>query len=121
MATAPVSLRLPDNVAEKVRTIAALEHRSFAETVRLLTEEALKLREYPAITFVDGPTGRRARFLQGPDIWEVLEPYILSGKDWSALQQSYPFLDEALLRLAVRYYEAYPEEVEARIALNQGT
>jgi hypothetical protein len=119
MASAPVSLRLGDDLAEKVRGIAALERRSFADTVRLLTEEAIKLREFPMITFVNGPTGRRARFLQGPDIWEVLEPYVLAGKDWDALRQSYPHLDEATLRTAIRYYETYPDEIDARIAINQ--
>jgi hypothetical protein len=50
----------------------------------------------------------------------VLAPYLLAGKDWAALRASYPDLDEALLRVAVRFYEASPKEVEARIALNQG-
>jgi hypothetical protein len=35
------------------------------------------------------------------------------------LRQSYPEVDEATLRTALRYYEAYPEEIEARIARNQ--
>jgi uncharacterized protein (DUF433 family) len=116
----PMSVRLPAIIEEKVRRIAVLEQRSLAETVRLLTEEALKIREFPEITFTAGPTGRRATFIAGPDVWEVLEPYLLAGKGWAALRASYPDLDEALLRVAVRFYEAYPEEIEARIALNQG-
>jgi hypothetical protein len=116
----PMSVRLPAITEEKVRRIAVLEHRSLAETVRILTEEALKLREFPELTFTDGPTGRRATLISGPDVWEVLEPYLLAGKDWAALRASYPDLDEALLRVAVRYYDAYPEEIEARVALNQG-
>ncbi|MHB0874982.1 MAG: hypothetical protein ACYC5O_02935 [Anaerolineae bacterium] len=115
----PTSLRLPRAMAEKVRTIATLEHRSFAEMVRVLTEEAIKMREFPDIVFTDGPTGRRATLRGGPDVWEVIEPYLLAGKDWSVLRQSYPEMDEAKLRVAVRYYESYPDEIEARIALNQ--
>lgn len=115
----PVSLRLPRAVAEKVRSIATLERRSLADTVRVLTEEAIKAREFPDIIFVDGPTGRRATFRDGPDVWEIVEPYVLAGKDWTVLRESYPDLDEAKLRAAVRYYESYPEELEARIALNQ--
>ncbi len=115
----PVSLRLPKEMAEKVRRIAASEHRSTAEMVRVLTEEAIKMREFPDIVFTSGPTGRRATFRDGLDIWEVIEPYLLSGKDWLVLRQSYPEVDEAVLRAAVRYYESYPEEIEARIALNQ--
>jgi hypothetical protein len=117
--TSPLSLRLPGPLDEKVRAIAALEHRSVAETVRVLAEEAVKMREFPDVLFVDGPTGRRARFVQGPDVWEVLEPYVLDGRRWEVLCESYPELDEGLLRAAVRYYESYPAEIDARVALNQ--
>ena len=116
--TAPISVRLPRATEQKVRTLAAIEHRSLAEMVKLLAEEALKAREFPEITFTDGPTGRRATLINGPDVWEVIEPYLLADKDWQALRESYPHLDEALLRTAIRYYEAYPGELEARIALN---
>lgn len=119
MRDSPVSVQLPPDVAEKVRAIANLEHRTIEETVQVLTEEALKLREFPEITFVEGPTGRRARLRRGPEVWEVLEPYVLAGRSWDTLKESYPFLDEALLREAVRYYEAYPRESDARIARNQ--
>lgn len=53
-----------------------------------------------------------------PDVWEVLEPYITAGHDWQTLRDSYPDLDEGLLLTALRYYEAYPDEIEARIRLN---
>jgi uncharacterized protein (DUF433 family) len=115
---APISVRLPRTTEQKVRTLAAIEHRSLAEMVKLLAEEALKAREFPEITFTDGPTGRRATLINGPDVWEVIEPYFLAGKDWQALRESYPHLDEPLLRTAIRYYEAYPDEIEARITLN---
>ncbi|MBI4494891.1 MAG: hypothetical protein HY690_19120 [Chloroflexi bacterium] len=108
-------------MAEKVRRIAASEHRSFAEMLRVLTEEAVKMREFPDIVFTNGPTGRRATFRDGLDVWEIIEPYLLAGKDWSALRQSYPEVDEGKLRAAVRYYESYPDEIEARIALNQAS
>ncbi len=119
MVASPVSLRLPEEMAEKVRHLAALEHRSLAEMVRILTEEAIKMREFPDIVFTNGPTGRRATFRNGLDVWEVLEPYVLAGKDWGVLGRSYPDMDEARLRIAVRYYQSYPQEIDARIALNQ--
>ena len=115
----PVSLRLPRQTAEKIQRIAAIEHRSLAEMVRVLAEEALKTREFPEIVFAEGATGRRARFWDGPDVWEIVEPYVLAGKDWSVLRDSYPDEPEAKLRAAIRYYEVYPDEIEARIALNQ--
>ena len=117
----PVSLRLPEEIARKVQTIATLQQRSAADTVRILTEEAIKGREFPEIVIVEGPTGRRATLRDGLDVWEVLEPYIVAGRDWLALRESYPDVDGAKLRLAVRYYESYPDEIEARNALNQGS
>jgi uncharacterized protein (DUF433 family) len=86
--------------------------------VKILTEEAIKMRDFPDIHYTSGPTGRRAAFRHGPDVWEVLEPYLLAGKDWEVLRQSYPELDEATLRTAVRYYETHPDEIDARVALN---
>ena len=53
-------------------------------------------------------------------MWEVIEPYLEAGKDWSVLRESYPDADEGKLRAAVRYYERYAEEIEARVALNRG-
>jgi hypothetical protein len=116
---ASVSVKLPKAIEEKIRRIAASEGRSLEETIGLLTEEALKTREFPQIFFMEGPAGRRARLFTGPDVWEVIEPYVVAGKSWDVLRASYHWLDEELLRTAVRYYEAYPDEIDARLALNR--
>lgn len=118
---APISVRLGRATEERVRQIAALEHRSFADTIRLLTEEAIKGRDFPDVMFTDGPTGRRATLRRGPDVWEIVEPYLLADRDWALLRESFPQLDEAILRTALRYFERFPEEIEARIALNQAS
>jgi uncharacterized protein (DUF433 family) len=118
MTAMPIHVHLPDRIAAEVRRIAALEQRGVDETIRRLTEEALVMRAFPEIVFTDGPTGRRATFINGPDVWEVVEPYLLAGNDWQALRDSYPQLDEEMLRTAIRYHAAYPEEIEARIERN---
>lgn len=120
MSTSPLSLRLPTALQEKVEAIAALEHRSLADSLKMLTEEAITMREFPDVIVTSGPTGRRASFRRGPDVWEILEPYVLGHREWSILRDGYPDSDEATLRTAVRYYESYPDEIEARIALNVG-
>jgi uncharacterized protein (DUF433 family) len=99
--------------------MAAAEHRSMAEMTKILVEEAIKLRDYPDIIFTEGPTGRRATLRNGVDVWEVIEPYLTSGKDPTMLRESYATIDEALLRTALRYYEAYPEEIYGLIALSR--
>ena len=55
--TSPLSIGPPEGTASKIRTMAAIERRSIAEMLRLLAEEGLKLREFPELTFTDGPTG----------------------------------------------------------------
>ena len=115
---APVSVQLPETVAAKVRQIAAAEQRSLAETIESLAVEALKVREFPGVYFMDGPTGRRARLHGGPDVWEVIEPYLHNGKDRQVLRECYPHVSEQVLQTALRYYETYPEEIVARIARN---
>src|SRR6202043_4196591 len=37
-----------------------------------LVDEALRMHEHPLIAFKDGPAGRRARLVGGPDVWEVI-------------------------------------------------
>jgi hypothetical protein len=37
------------------------------------------------------------------------------GEDYQALRESYDWLTEPQLRVALGYYELYPEEVEARL------
>jgi len=46
MVTSPLSLRLPAALREKVEAIAAMEHRSLADTVKMLAEEAIKRSTY---------------------------------------------------------------------------
>lgn len=115
---ASVSVQLPETVEAKLRQIAADEHRSLAETIEALAVEALKAREFPGIYFMEGPTGRRARLHGGPDVWEVIAPYLYADKDWQVLRECYPSVSEQVLQTALRYYEAYPDEIDARIARN---
>src|SRR6478752_5155543 len=97
---APLRVQLPETVEAKVRQIAMAEHRSLAETVELLAVEALKVREFPGVYFMPGPTGRRARLHGGPDVWEVIEPYFHNGKDHQILKECYPHLSEQVLHTA---------------------
>jgi hypothetical protein len=116
--TSPVSVQLPEMIEAEVREIAEAAHRSLSETIELLAVEAIKVREFPGVYFFAGPTGRRARLHGGPDVWEVVEPYLHSGKNWQILKECYPHVPEQALQTALRYYEAYPEEIEVRIARN---
>lgn len=77
--------------------------------------------EHTGIVFRDGPTGRRAALPGGPDIWEVLAT-LKTGKasGEEAITATAELLDltDAQVRTAVRYYGAFTDEIDRRIALN---
>ena len=72
------------------------------------------------ITFRDGPTGRRAGLITGPDVWEVAM-WIddLAGiKDPANTLAEEGVVTRAQIDAAMRYRAAYPDEVRARIDLH---
>jgi hypothetical protein len=84
-------------------------------------DEGIRMDEHPGITFRDGPTGRRAALAGGPDVWEVMQT-IKSGKPRgdAAVTAAADLLalTEPQVRIAVRYYAAYPDEIDQRIRRN---
>jgi hypothetical protein len=89
-----------------------------------LVDEGLRMAEHPGIVFRDGPTGRRAGLVGGPEVWEVIravksartaEPE-LADADILALVATNAGLALRLVRTAVRYWASYPDEVDAAIA-----
>jgi hypothetical protein len=90
--------------------------------VTTLLDEGLKTRRFPGIVFRDGPTGRRAGLVGGPDVWEVVDAIRRApGKGEQRLRRVADDLgiDPKRLHLAVDFYAAYPREIEARIADNE--
>lgn len=77
--------------------------------------------EHPGIIFRDGPTGRRAALAGGPDVWEVVGA-VRSGSTRG--EAAIPEIAELLnlppgqVQLALRYYGAYPEEIDERVRRN---
>lgn len=86
-----------------------------------LIDEALRSREHPLIVFRDGPTGRRASLVSGPDVWEVVGAIV--GGDVPEDQRVTRAADLLALPLAhveaaLRYYAEFTDEIDARIRLN---
>lgn len=78
--------------------------------------EAEQMRRAPGIIFVDGPAGRRARVAgTGLEVFEIIKYYIGFERDWQELRQRFDWLTDEQLRAAVRYYELYPAEIDARL------
>jgi hypothetical protein len=116
-----VSVRLDDGLAERLRLRARAAGESLSDRLRRYAEEGARRDEHPLITFRDGPTGRRAGLIAGPDVWEVAmwvddlagepDPIAALAEDGVVTR---PQIDAAL-----RYRSAYPDEVDARIELHR--
>lgn len=117
-----VSVRIDDALAERLRIRARAAGETLSDRLRRYAEEGARRDEHPLITFRDGPTGRRAGLLGGPDVWEVVMQV-----DDVASTESDPvrlLVDEGLVTrpqvdAAVRYRAAYPDEIAARVALHR--
>lgn len=74
--------------------------------------------DHPGIVFRDGPTGRRAGLVGGPDVWEVIGALQGGDDEGDAAVVSTAEslrLTAAQVRTAVRYYAEYPGDVDERI------
>jgi hypothetical protein len=117
-------VRFDTAVAERLSAfVTANPGMSLSSAANRLVDEALRMSEHPGIAFRPGPTGRRAGLTSGPDVWEVVraiksartaEPDITED-DLLALVSGNTGVPVPLLRIAVRYWAAYPEEIDAEI------
>ncbi len=114
-----VSFRIPEDVARRVAEVASRwGAESESDVYRRVIDEWLRCQEHPRIRFVDGPTGRRAAIVDGPDVWEVILLARGFGFDAARLGDAYPWLTAERLEAARGYYQAYGDEIDARIERN---
>src|SRR5215472_9677510 len=72
MAT-PISIRFEDSLLARLRRRAATTASSTSALAQRLVDEGLRMVDHPGVIFKDGPTGRRAALVSGPDVWEVIK------------------------------------------------
>jgi len=116
-----VSVRLDDALAERLRLRARAAGESLSDRLRRYAEEGARRDEHPLVTFRDGPTGRRAGLIGGPDVWEVsmwLED-LTEEPDAVAALAGHGILTRPQIEAALRYRVAYPDEIAARIELHR--
>jgi len=101
-------------VDELVTEEARRTRRSKGAVVEALADEALRSRLFPGITF-RGTDWERRPWIIGTalDVWEIIRAYQDFGSLDRMLQES--DLTEAQLRLALAYYDRFPEEIDAAI------
>lgn len=84
-------------------------------------DEGLRAQEFSGVLFRDGPSGRRAGLAAGPDVWEIvaqLRDSELRGDDAVDAVAHDLDLTAGRVRVALAYYGAYTQEIDAAIADN---
>ena len=66
----PTSFRLPEELLERLEQEAAASGTSTTSLVASLLSEGITTRRFAGVVYRNGPTGRRAALVGGPDVWE---------------------------------------------------
>ncbi|MGI9034190.1 MAG: hypothetical protein ACR2HY_11070 [Acidimicrobiales bacterium] len=121
----PSSIRFePDVLRRLTGYVAAHPGTTLSSAGNRLVDEALRSQEHPLVIFRDGPTGRRARLVGGPDVWQVVravhsarrsDPTLTSAEVVTMVSET-SGVPEALLRAAIAYWADYPVEVDTLVA-----
>jgi hypothetical protein len=121
MSSVNVSVRLDEALAQRLRLRARAAGESLSDRLRRYAEEGARREEHPLVTFRDGPTGRRAGLLGGPDVWEVAMwlDDLRDEPDPAATLVKESSLTPSHVDAVQRYQAAYPQEIAARVELHR--
>ena len=74
--------------------------------------------DHPLVRYADGPAGRRARLIGGPDVWEVIA---MAHDNDGDLDETAAYLELplGLIQAAAAYYGAYQREIDEWIERNR--
>jgi len=121
----PISVRFHDAaVADRLKAEASTRDRSASALAEELIDEGLRMRRHPLVSFRDGPSGRRAVVLGGPDIWEIAAGVIggdVAPADDVARAIEMFGLRREQVEAALAYYAEFTDEIDGRIAANVAT
>src|SRR5687767_10456408 len=115
----PTSFRFPEELSARLEAEAEAAGMSVSALVTRLLDEGLQVRRFPGVVFRDGPAGRRAGLVGGPDVWEIIRDVLAGpGRGESRIRRvaTAAGLSEAQVRLAVDFYAAFPDEIDRRLA-----
>lgn len=109
------------------RTLDALRARSrrkgepLSRLAERYIDEGMRADSHPGIVFRDGPAGRRAGLVGGPDVWEIIGAVRSAPEKGESRVVALAHrlgLTEGQVRTAVRYYAEFPDEIDAWITAN---
>lgn len=120
----PRSIRFDDRVNTRLRAYVD-RHPGWtgSSAANRFVDEALRMEDHPGIFFREGASGRRAVLVGGPDVREVIravksaratEPKLGPAKI-VALVETNTGVPARLIDTAIRYWAAFPDEIDAWI------
>src|ERR1700683_1265845 len=118
----PFSIRMSSRTLARLDVGAQRRGEPKSRTAERLIDEGLRIEDHPGIVFKDGPAGRRAALVMGPDVWQVVKTLKETGPAQEQAIAGAMFwgnLSRAQVEVAIRYYADFPEEVDERIAHNR--
>lgn len=122
MAHHPLSVRFRDPaVIGQLKAESDARGCSVSSLVEQLTTEGLRMRRHPRIGFRDGPGGRRAVLVGGPDVWEVIGAVVggdVPVPDRADRAGELLGLSPAQVDAALAYYAEFTGEIDSELASN---
>jgi nitrogenase molybdenum-iron protein alpha/beta subunit len=116
------AIRIESETLRELRERSAQSGEPIVRLAQRYIDEGMRLDRHPGIVFRDGPAGRRALVVGGPDVWEVIAAARSAperGEELIAALAERIGIPEQKVRIAIRYYAEYPEEIDRFIAMVQ--
>lgn len=110
----PFSIRLSPLTDEMVTREARRTRRSKGAIVEMLADEALRTRRFPGLAFRGSDWNRRPWVIgTALDVWEI----VAASRSFSSRREmaAHTDLSEPQIRLALAYYQEFPEEIDGAI------
>jgi hypothetical protein len=122
MATTTVSLDLDSTTLDRLAERERATGESRSQLAQRYIEEGLRMERHPLVVFRDGPSGRRAALVGGPDVWEVMSTVLQAEGDREqvvATSMGWLGLPEFAIQAAMGYYADFQDEIDDRIRRNR--
>ena len=119
--TQTFSARWDTDVLDRLKQRSEMAGTNKSRLAERYVDEGTRMDDHPGIVFRSGPTGRRAALAAGPDVWELmatLKSGKARGEEAISATAELLGLTDSQVRTAVRYYGAFADEIDRRIALN---
>lgn len=123
-SSTPRSIRFDPRVSDRLAAyVAGHPGWSGSSAANRFVDEALRMEDHPGVVFREGPIGRRAVLIGGPDVREVIravrsarrsEPG-LAAEQIVELVTATTGVPARLVETAIRYWASYPDEIDTWI------